>query len=152
MWQVWRPDLVLVLEQGRQLPDDLGGRVLRQPGGEFRAARAPVQALDLIGEDDALNGEVGRKRDLERISLGSTRDRAEQPEPDLPVVGPGRDDDGGPTTGLLVARLRVQSDPDDVTAVRNVGASQLPDFPARSRAHLHLGMTIPLRNFLQQLA
>jgi hypothetical protein len=98
---------VLAFDQRRKLPDDLGARGVGQAGGEFRPAHAPVQALDLIGENDTLNGEICRKRDLEGISLGSTRDRAEQAKPDLPVVRARRDDDSGSATRLFVSRLRV---------------------------------------------
>ena len=97
----------LALEQCRKLPDDLGARGVGQAGGEFRPAYAPVQALDLIGKNDTLNGEICRKRDLEGISLGSTRDRAKQAEPNLPVIRARRDDDGGPATSLFMSRLRV---------------------------------------------
>ena len=151
MWQVWRPDPVLALEQGRQFPDDFGARLVRKARGELRAARAPIQALDLVGENDPLDGEILRKCNLERVSLCATRDRAEQAKADLSIVRTRRDDDGGTAPGLLVSQLGVESDPHDVAAVRNVGSRQLPGFPARQRARVHLGMAIPLRNFLQQL-
>jgi hypothetical protein len=52
---------------------------------------------------------------------------------------------------LLVSSLRVQSDPDDVPAVRDVGPGQLPEFPARDRTGLHLWVAIPLRDPRQEL-
>ena len=94
-------------EKRRQFPDDLGARRVGQAGDEFRAAYAPVQALDLIGENDTLNGEICRKHDLKGISLGSTCDRAKQAEPNLAVVRARRDDNGGTATSLFVSRLRV---------------------------------------------
>ena len=143
--------LLLILEQCGELPDDFIARVIRQARRKLCPARSPVQALDLIGEYDAFYRQLGRKANLEGVSLGSTRDGAEQGEPNLPVIRPWRDDDGRAPPSLLVSCLRVQGDPNDVPAVRDVGLRQLPDFPTCDRARLHLRVTIPLRDPRQEL-
>jgi hypothetical protein len=145
------PDPPLAFEERSQLPDNFGACFVGQAVGELRPACAPVQTLDVICENDTFNGEIRRKRDLEGISLGATRDRAEQAKSCLPVVRPRRDGDRGTAATLLVTRLGVESYPDDVPTVRNVGLGQLPDFPACRWARLYLGMAVPLRDLRQEL-
>jgi len=85
------------------------------PPGYF--ADAPIQALDLIRQDDP--GALAGDRDLEGIAFGLRRRRAADHQVGLAVVRGRAQDEGWSMTGLtdlLMPRLRIELQPDDVAS------------------------------------
>ncbi len=74
------------VQQGRELSHDFCACVIWQTARQFRLPRAPVEALDLIGQDDAGYRQTRWKRHFKRITLDLTRYRAEEAEAHFPVV------------------------------------------------------------------
>src|SRR6185503_7170775 len=100
---------------------DFISRLGGEPARELSLSRAPIQTLHLISEDYPAYRQTVGHRHFKWIALDLTRDRTEQAKANFPVVRPGRDDHGRSAASLLVARLRVQADPDDVAALGHVG-------------------------------
>ncbi len=81
-------------------------------GNELRIPCSPVKAADLIGQDDALHGQIRRKHHFEGIALLPARNRKYQREADQSVVRGGRNNQRRPSPRLLVTRLRIEVNPD----------------------------------------
>jgi hypothetical protein len=69
------------------------------------AARAPIHALQLIGESDARR--IAGDRHFERIVFDPGRRGTTDHEPGLAIVARGAEHDGRTMSGLFVAGLRV---------------------------------------------
>src|ERR1039457_6542351 len=79
----------------------------------------PVHALDGIGENHTRSREACRNRDLEGIALHLVCNGDHDGEA-VPVIGRGRQNQGGTPACLLVSRLRIEIDFDDVALIGNV--------------------------------
>lgn len=110
---------VSIDEWQNQSGDFIDHAIIR-PCSKLGAAGFPTKALDLIGEDDAAQFPVLRQQDLEGIALYFRGDRTGEKESGLAVVGLRRNDERGPAACLFVSGLRVEAEPDDVSAARNV--------------------------------
>jgi hypothetical protein len=119
--RVSRPRQFSAFQQDGELAHDFGAGVGRQTRREFRLARAPIETLDLISQDDSFHGQTRRKGDLKWVTLHLARNGTEQTEANLAVVRTGRHNNRGSSPRLLVSDLRIQADPDDVTTFWNVG-------------------------------
>ncbi len=81
--------LALRRDGGKECADflqHLGDRVCREGADSLSLARAPVEALDLVGQDDSADGKPGRYSYLEGISLCSAGDRAGEQQADAAIV------------------------------------------------------------------
>ncbi len=127
---------ISAVEQGRQFADDLGARATGQTRGEFRLSHAPIEALDLIRQDDPADRQTLRKGDLKRITLGTARNGTKETKANLSVIRTRRYDNRGTAPGLLMPCLRIQAYPDDIATFRDVGhraTRPLDRGPAQSR-------------------
>ena len=68
----------------------------------------PIEALDLVRQDDSLDLQAGRKRDLEWVALPLRCDRTQKRQTDSAVVRCWRDDQGRPLTRLLMTSLGIE--------------------------------------------
>ena len=107
----------LTADEGDDPGSDIGELPVRYPALPGGFADAPIQAPDLIREDDpvALAGE----RDLEGIAFGLGRHRAADYQAGLAVVRGGAQDEGRAMARLLVPCLRIELQPDDVAGFGN---------------------------------
>ena len=108
-------------DEGVQLLEHLEHDLLGKPTGELRLTDAPVKALDLIGEHDSVHGQIGGERDLEGIALQGAGAGTQDRQTDLVVLALQRENGCRSAPGLLVACLRAEGDPDDITALRGPG-------------------------------
>src|SRR6185312_14167173 len=83
-----------------------------------RASCPPIEALHLVGQRHTRN--APGKSNLERIAFYLRRGGAADDKPGLGVVGGRAEDHGRPVPSLLVARLGIEFDPDDVPSIRDV--------------------------------
>jgi hypothetical protein len=110
---VSRGDDVLVL-QAQQHPKSLAdvrqdvARSLRFKGN---MPSVPIEGLHVVGQNNTRDPAASRQRDLERVSLHMTRDRARDGEPCFCIVGARREDQGRPSTALLMSGLRIECQP-----------------------------------------
>ena len=65
----------------------------------------PIQALDLVGQNDPREGAGGRKADLKGIALVSGGDGTEQGEAGFPIVTSRAQRQGRAASGLFMANL-----------------------------------------------
>ena len=72
----------------------------------------------MVRKDDPGDLPAGRQRDLERVALHVTGNRAGDGEPRFRVVGARREDQGGTPTALLVTSLRIKRQPNQIAAMR----------------------------------
>ena len=87
---------------------------------EDRPPGPPVQALDLIRKDHARYAPCGRERHFKRVAFYSGRNRTDERQASLAVVGARAEDKRGTPPSLLVSRLRAESQPYDIPAIGNV--------------------------------
>jgi hypothetical protein len=73
------------LKLGRHLRQDM----LRHASGAQGLPGTPIEASELIDQDDARHAVNALQRNLEGIAFGAARDRTRQGKPDAPIV-PGR--------------------------------------------------------------
>src|SRR5438445_4908387 len=120
--RVERPSGVAFAEERGHHGQHFVDIVLRQTADEFGMPRPPVQALHLIRQDDADNGETFGDRNFERISLDATGDRATQGQANPAVVRRWGQHKRWTTPGLLVSSLWREREPDDVATMRDIAA------------------------------
>src|SRR5207249_3260380 len=77
-----------------------------KPVSELRAPSSPIEALDLVGKNDAGDGETVRDHHLERVALRAARDGTQHRQADFPVLRRRGQYERRTATGLLVAGLR----------------------------------------------
>src|ERR1700692_2585665 len=94
-------------QQGSELAHDFFSGVSRQTRREFGLPRSPIEALDLISQDDTAYRQVGRKRHFKRVTLGMARNGTEKTEANFAVVRTRGHDNRWTTSGLLVPGLGV---------------------------------------------
>src|SRR5262245_30576275 len=107
--------LMVGIEQGEEacqgLVQDFAGQSLEQGG----PAGAPVEALDLVREQAASDGESSGKRHLERISLDLRGDGTDERQPHAGVIEARGEDESGSPPCLLVAQPWIEVQPDCLT-------------------------------------
>jgi hypothetical protein len=77
---------------------------------EGKLAGTPIQASNLVGKGNTLNS-LSLDRDLKRVSLSATGDRARQGKPGRSIVFAGAEHQPRPSPRLFVAQLRVKRYP-----------------------------------------
>jgi len=135
------------LQQGSKFAEDFIARVVTKAASKFSLSRAPIQTLYLVGQNHTANRKILRQSHFKGIALHLTRNRTEQSETDLSVVRLGRDDNGRSPPSLLVARLRIQADPNDITTLGYVCHLWLPGLPPKGLPNFDFGMPVPRRHF-----
>jgi hypothetical protein len=80
------------------------GRSLRL---KHDASSMPVKSLDVVRENNSGDLSTRRQRNLERVVLHVSGDRAREGETRLQVVGARGEDQGGTPTALLGTSLRI---------------------------------------------
>lgn len=105
----------------------------------------------MVSKDNPSNLGTGRNRHLKRITLYLIGNRTKNRQADPTVVRSRRDNQGGPSSGLLMTRLRIEGDPDHVTAVRYVLEGHLPNFPSNRRTEIRLAVEVFLGHFGEKL-
>ena len=81
----------------------------------------PIQALDLVGQNDPREVAGGRKGDLKGIALVSGGDGTEQGEAGFPIVTSRAQRQGRAASGLVMAGLRIAGQPHDFPVSGDVG-------------------------------
>lgn len=79
----------------------------------------PVLGADVITENDTTDRQAGRDGEFERIAFDPAGDGAKDGKPGLLVVAGVAENDGGATSRLLAACLRIEYQPVNNAQVRN---------------------------------
>src|SRR5271167_3519053 len=116
-------------EEGADADQDLLEYVPRKPASLFRAAHAPVEALEVVSQNHSADGQTPGQGDFEGISLHLAGNRANDGQARFVVVRPGRKNDGRAAPGLFAASLGIEVEPDEFRCVGNVAASYHSSFP-----------------------
>ena len=105
-----------IAQQSPELSQDLADGDIRKSTNPDCRARPPIQALDLIGQDNAGDRQAVGNADFPWIAFDLAGHRAEQRQADFRVIRFRRKNDGGPPAGLLMAGLRKERHPNGVAA------------------------------------
>ncbi len=81
---------------------------------------APVETLQLVGENSAADFEACRNKNFERVALYPTRNRCEYRETCSAIVGHRRKHDRRSSTCLFMASLWIKREPDQIAAIGSV--------------------------------
>src|ERR1700674_1924505 len=114
--------------------------------------RLPVHALDSIGENHSRRRESCRNWHLERIAVHLVCNGHHDGEAML-VIRCGRQNQSRAPASLLMSRLRIEIDFDDVTLIRNVCRiyhTSLPNLVTNRLAPILFAMAIFGSDFLDQ--
>lgn len=82
---------------------------------------SPIQALQLIRQDSACDGQTIGYAHFEWVALDLAGNRAQQGQTDLGVIGERRQHHGRTASGLFVAGLRIEGEPYHIPAARRIG-------------------------------
>ncbi len=121
------------------IPCQLTGR---KAADQIGTADSPIQTLDLISKDCAFHRQASRNENFKWISFDLASDRAKESKANLGIVLGRGEHERGPPAGLLVARLRIQADPNDVSPFRNERRPALPRLLANGGPSVDLAMDI----------
>ena len=94
--------------------------LLGQLADKLGVPDAPIETFHLIGDNDAAELKSGRNGHFEGITFYMARHWAKNCKSDFPVVGRRRENNGRSSSSLFMASLRIEGDPDSITACRNV--------------------------------
>src|SRR5207249_1331792 len=89
---------------------------------EFSFAHDPVEAFDLVAQDNSAHRQSWRQRCFEWIPFDLICHGTEECKAGFLIVAFRRKHDGWTASGLFVARLWVEMQPDDVSALGHVTA------------------------------
>lgn len=105
------------IEQGIDLVQHLSDHRRWDSTDEGCPTGTPIQTLDLIREDYARHRAAGWEGHLEWVSLYSRRDRTEESQAGPFVVYAGAERQRRTTPSLLMARLRIEVEPNDLATL-----------------------------------
>lgn len=98
----------------------------RTMSSKFNLPHLPIHTLDLVHQDHTTDSATCGQFNFKGIALRAACNRASQGESGSAVILGGAQDDGGTAPGLFSSGLRVESQPDQIAAVRPiVGAHQI---------------------------
>jgi hypothetical protein len=109
-------------QQHAQALPDVRHDLDRSLGFEDRPTDLPIQVLHVVGENSPSNSAPWRQKHFERIAFDLTRDRTRDRQPRPRVVCTRRDDQGWTPAALLVSRLRIEGEPDEIPGIGDVPA------------------------------
>jgi hypothetical protein len=98
----------LKAKQRLQTRDDLVKHIEWRRSGEGCAPGPPVDATDMVGEDNTAYREAGRQYNLERVTFHLARDGTGQRKTGSTVVARRRQDQSRAPAGLLAAGLWIK--------------------------------------------
>jgi len=104
-------------EQHAQALADVCHDLCRGLRFENRPTDLPIQVLHVVGENNPANPAPGRQKHLEWIALDVTRDWTRDRQPSLRVVRTRRQDQGWAPAALLMSRLRIERQPDEIPCI-----------------------------------
>src|SRR5436309_15130238 len=111
----------LWIDKSEELPHCLSQYLSCYPANAPRFSRSPVEASQLVRENDPRHLQTTRQGDLERIALHLGRYWTAQRQTNTTVVGNWRDNQRRTMPRLLVTGLWIELKPDQITSARNIG-------------------------------
>ncbi len=117
----WGPGSALVPEQRRQFGSHFVDHFICAVPEFLSAPRFPVNALHMVGEDDAGCAETGGNGHLERVAFRLIRNPACQGQTGFRIVDSRTEDQRRAPACLLTASLRVERQPDKIADIRHKG-------------------------------